>query len=60
VIRPALKAIKGAAPIILDANCTNCGRCLDVCSKHVFSFGTRFGAPVSVQSTVGAVRSAPQ
>lgn len=43
VIRPALKAIKGAAPIILESNCTNCGRCVDVCSKEVFRFGLRFG-----------------
>lgn len=43
VIRPALKAIGGAPPLILEANCTNCGRCIDVCSKDVFSFGTRFG-----------------
>jgi ferredoxin-type protein NapH len=42
VIRPALKAINGAAPVIIDANCTNCGRCIDVCSKNVFQFGTRF------------------
>jgi ferredoxin-type protein NapH len=43
VIRPALKAIKGAAPIILESNCTNCGRCIDVCSKEVFRFGLRLG-----------------
>lgn len=41
VIRPALKAIAGAPPVILDANCTNCGRCIDVCSKDVFAFGNR-------------------
>ncbi len=44
VIRPALKAINGAAPVIIDANCTNCGRCIDVCSKDVFQFGTRFSS----------------
>jgi ferredoxin-type protein NapH len=61
VIRPALKAINGAAPLILDANCTNCGRCIDVCSKDVFSFGARFNAPVPVQSTVaGTVLPAPK
>lgn len=43
VIRPALKGINGAPPVILDANCTNCGRCIDVCSKDVFVFGSRFG-----------------
>lgn len=52
VIRPALKAINGAAPVILDANCTNCGRCIDVCSKDVFRFGLRSGQSVS---TVGGV-----
>jgi ferredoxin-type protein NapH len=43
VIRPALKAINGAPPVILDENCTNCGRCIDVCSKDVFVLGSRFG-----------------
>jgi ferredoxin-type protein NapH len=47
VIRPALKAIKGTAPIILESNCTNCGRCIDVCSKEVFRFGLRLGQPDS-------------
>ena len=43
VIRPALKgADKGVGPVITSANCTNCGRCIDVCSKDVFRFGTRF------------------
>jgi ferredoxin-type protein NapH len=61
VIRPALKGINGTAPIILDANCTNCGRCIDVCSKNVFSFGARFNAPVSVQSTLsGAAQPSPK
>jgi len=39
VLRPALKAVGGAPPAIRDASCTNCGRCIDVCSKNVFSFG---------------------
>ncbi|MEW6163782.1 MAG: quinol dehydrogenase ferredoxin subunit NapH [Pseudomonadota bacterium] len=43
VIRPALKAIDGSPPVILEENCTNCGRCIDVCSKDVFAFGSRFG-----------------
>jgi ferredoxin-type protein NapH len=43
VIRPALKGLDGAGPVILAANCTNCGRCIDVCSKDVFAFGSRFG-----------------
>jgi ferredoxin-type protein NapH len=43
VIPAALKGEeKGIGPVILSANCTNCGRCIDVCSKDVFKFGTRF------------------
>lgn len=43
VIRPALKgADKGVGPVITSANCTNCGRCIDVCAKDVFHFGLRF------------------
>lgn len=43
VIRPALKgADKGIGPVITSANCTNCGRCIDVCAKNVFHFGLAF------------------
>ena len=43
VIKPALKgADKGLGPVILSSNCTNCGRCIDVCAKDVFNFGNRF------------------
>ena len=43
VIKPALKgAEQGHGPVILSPNCTNCGRCIDVCSKDVFAFATRF------------------
>lgn len=43
VITPALKGEKsGTSPVILAANCTNCGRCIDVCSENVFEFGSRF------------------
>jgi ferredoxin-type protein NapH len=45
VIRPALKGIGGTPPVILEENCTNCGRCIDVCSKEVFVFGSRFSSP---------------
>ena len=46
VIRPALKgAGKGIGPVILAANCTNCGRCIDVCSKDVFTFDLRYKNP---------------
>jgi ferredoxin-type protein NapH len=43
VIRPALKgAGKGVGPVIASPNCTNCGRCIDVCAQQVFHFGSRF------------------
>ena len=42
VIKPALKGAKqNVGPAILSPNCTNCGRCIDVCSKGVFRFGLR-------------------
>ncbi len=42
VIPPALKGKDGAAPVIFDTACTNCGRCIDVCSTDVFRFTHRF------------------
>lgn len=43
VIRPALKGeAQGVGPVIRSGNCTNCGRCIDVCSKDVFRFDHRF------------------
>jgi len=43
VIRPALKgADRNIGPVINAANCTNCGRCIDVCAPNVFHFGLRF------------------
>ena len=48
VIRPALKGEgKGIGPVILAANCTNCGRCIDVCGKSVFRFALRTDNPAS-------------
>jgi ferredoxin-type protein NapH len=56
VIRPALKGeAKGIGPVILAPNCTNCGRCIDVCSKDVFTFGLRFH---NRASTTGPVAQA--
>lgn len=42
VIRPALKAAGQDHPVILDRDCTNCGRCIDVCGRNVFRVTTRF------------------
>ena len=56
VIRMPLKgASKGVGPMILDSNCTNCGRCIDVCSKHVFTFVPRF-APNEAPTTSAATQ----
>jgi len=42
VLTPALRgAARGIGPLIISRDCTNCGRCLDVCRKDVFSFGPR-------------------
>jgi ferredoxin-type protein NapH len=40
VIAPAMKP--GASPVVLSPACTNCGRCIDACSRNVFRFTTRF------------------
>jgi len=46
VIPPALKgADQGIGPVIMGINCTNCARCIDVCSKDVFKFSSRFHNP---------------
>ena len=43
VIRPALKGEgKGVGPVILAPNCTNCGRCIDVCAEQVFEITVGF------------------
>ncbi len=40
IINPALKG-EGSS-IVLDSNCTNCGRCIDICEPKVFSYSSRF------------------
>jgi ferredoxin-type protein NapH len=46
VIAPALKgAERGLGPVVLSRDCTNCGRCIDVCPKDVFAFDHRFNNP---------------
>lgn len=47
VITPALRGATTHAgpnmgPVILSGDCTNCGRCIDVCAKDVFQFDLRF------------------
>ncbi|WP_206482884.1 quinol dehydrogenase ferredoxin subunit NapH [Thalassotalea sp. G2M2-11] len=39
VLKPALKgATKNIPPIITNSDCSNCGRCIDVCEPKVFTF----------------------
>ena len=60
VIKPALKgAERGIAPVIVSPNCTNCGRCIDVCSQDVFRFGLRFGAKDEAAAAACAQRQMP-
>jgi len=57
VIRPALKgADKGIGPVITSGNCTNCGRCIDVCARDVFEFTSRFPKTRQVVSGVNQQR----
>ena len=43
VIRPALKgAARGNGPLIASPDCSNCGRCIDVCERNVFEFTSRY------------------
>lgn len=44
VISPALKGKGDATPLILSPDCTNCGRCIDICAPNVFRFAHRFDA----------------
>ncbi len=42
VISPALRGTANDTPLILNRDCTNCGRCIDVCAPDVFQFTTSF------------------
>lgn len=43
VIAPALKGARSnTSPVITAADCTACGRCIDVCPERVFRFTHRF------------------
>lgn len=61
VIKPVLKGVeKGYGPVILANECTNCGRCIDVCAEDVFRFGNRFANYNETTKPVGqAVHAEP-
>lgn len=47
VIKLPLKgAAQGISPIISAGQCTNCGRCIDVCAQDVFRFAARMNKEV--------------
>ncbi len=59
VIKPALKGAKqGISPVILASECTNCGRCIDVCALRVFKFGTRFETGSKLLEKKGSIHQA--
>ena len=59
VIRPALKgAERGLGPVIQSGDCTNCGRCIDICPKDCFNFGTRFHNEAGKSDATGSVKHA--
>lgn len=50
VIKPALKG--SGRMVIASSQCTNCGRCIDLCSKDVFTFGLqRPGRVIPISSS---------
>jgi len=51
VITPVLKKAGRIDSVIKDINCTNCGRCIDICSTDVFRFDLRFNNYESVNPT---------
>ncbi len=50
VISPALKGNPGTSPLILSPDCSNCGRCIDVCAVDVFKFTHRYDDHVAAPS----------
>lgn len=57
VIKPALKgARQELGPVILSADCTNCGRCIDICSKQVFAFGWRDAEAAETGASGGNIK----
>ena len=66
VIRPALKGYvnkndsEQIGPVITSSNCTNCGRCIDVCAKDVFHFGLRTNNKVNINYTTNFKNNSEQ
>jgi len=57
VLPAALKGAKEGLPaVVLSSDCTNCGRCVDICGVNVFEFGLRFNGAekISVAKQAGS------
>ncbi len=49
ILKPVLKGEERGVPaVMLTGECTNCGRCVDVCAEQVFHFGLRNKKDTSV------------
>lgn len=59
VIAPALQEKRGGGPVILSADCTACGRCIDVCPERVFRFTHRFDLRVDAPAIAPDVLAQP-
>jgi len=60
VITPALRgAESGTGPVIISRDCTNCGRCIDVCAENVFTFDLRFNNQAPIISNGVKASSTP-
>jgi ferredoxin-type protein NapH len=52
VIKPALKSDKRhGSLVILSSDCTNCGRCIDICAKQVFGYGGRHAIEAAARAS---------
>jgi len=52
ILPPVLKGEDNdVPPVVLDGTCTNCGRCIDICHKSIFEFGSRFEKNLSGEVT---------
>lgn len=61
VIKPALHgARQGLGPVILSSDCTNCGRCIDICAKQVFGLGGRHASEAATTKSEGDIDRAAQ
>lgn len=55
ILPPVLKGEKtGELPVVVAGECTNCGRCIDICHLNVFRFGARFHSAWPTKRLLGS------